>query len=279
MKRLVKTLTVAFLLGTASVMVTGEVANSQTYKVVRPGVSFEGTVVNVKQVPGYRRQNIKWWAIDVQTKDGTIEVRIAPTWMYSTINIYKGDKVKVNGYVPPYWTMKGIDGIMACKVVDETKKEIYDFSNIRKFCKKMAGKGDSSSSSMNPKMCEKMCKKMCKKMVAKDKTSVDSTTSKMYYRKSHIITGKVVSIKQEPGIRRKNVTWWTAELETQNGKAKVYLAPTSRFPQLNVSAGDSLKVTVFIPPMWKKFNLSNTYMACKIENLTKESEYQVRNCP
>ena len=51
---------------------------------------IQGTVVNVKQVPGLMRPNITWWAMDVQTATGTIEVRIAPTWWYPTLNIRKG---------------------------------------------------------------------------------------------------------------------------------------------------------------------------------------------
>ena len=95
---------------------------------------IQGTVANVKQVPGFNRPNITWWAIDVQTATGTVEVRIAPTWWYPTLNIRKGDKVKVTGFIPPFWAVKGINGLMACRVEDETTGAVYDFSNFRKWC-------------------------------------------------------------------------------------------------------------------------------------------------
>ncbi|ADY73515.1 Protein of unknown function DUF2202 [Desulfurobacterium thermolithotrophum DSM 11699] len=208
-----------------------------------------GTVVNVKKVPGFRRQNITWWAVDIQTNSGTVEVRIAPTWWYPTLNINKGNEVRVTGFMPPYWVMRGINGLMACRVEDRTTGAVYDFSNLRRWCRGMT---------------------------IKDKTS---TASSMFFRKSQVVTGKVISISQEPGIRRKNITWWVAELETQSGKVKVYLAPAFRFPELNVSAGDTLEVIVFIPPTWRRLNLSGTYMACEIKNLSKGLEYQVRRCP
>lgn len=216
------------------------------------GNEISGTVVNVRKVPGFRRQNITWWAIDVQTDSGTVEVRIAPTWWYPTININKGDEVRVTGFTPPYWVVKGINGLMACRVEDKTTGAVYDFSNLRRWCRRMTIKG---------------------------KTSSASTTSSMLFRKSQVMTGKVISINQESGIRRKNITWWVAELETQNGKIKVYLAPAFRFPELNISVGDTLEVTVFTPPIWKRLNFSNTYMACQIKNLSKGLEYQIRRCP
>ncbi len=216
------------------------------------GNKILGTVVSVKKVPGFRRKNITWWAIDVQTNSGTVEVRIAPTWWYPSININKGDKVRITGFTPPYWRVKGINGLIACKVEDKTTGVIYNFLRLRKWCRKIAIKG---------------------------KTSLAPTSASITFRKSQIITGKVVSINQEPGIRRKNITWWVAELETQNGKVKVYLAPTFRFSELKMSTGDNLKVTVFIPPTWKRLNLPNTYMACEIKNLSKNLQYQIRRCP
>ncbi|WP_456456068.1 DUF2202 domain-containing protein [Thermovibrio sp.] len=94
-----------------------------------------GTAVNVKKIPGLRRQNITWWAIDVQTDSRIVEVRIAPTWWYPTININKGDKVKVTGFMLPYWSMRGISGLMACRVEDRTTGAVYNFSNLRRWCK------------------------------------------------------------------------------------------------------------------------------------------------
>ena len=99
-------------------------------------IVIQGTVINVKQVPGFNRPNITWWTIDVQTATGTIEVRIAPTWWYPTLNIRKGDRVKVTGFTPPFWVVRGINGLMACRVEDETTGAVYDFSNFRKWCGK-----------------------------------------------------------------------------------------------------------------------------------------------
>jgi c(7)-type cytochrome triheme protein len=98
---------------------------------------ISGTVVNVKQVPGLGKKKITWWAIDVQTATGMVEVRIVSTWWYPEININKGDKVKVTGFIPPYWKIKGIKGLMACKIEDETTGAVYDFSNFRKWCRRI----------------------------------------------------------------------------------------------------------------------------------------------
>ena len=77
------------------------------------------------------------WAIDVQTETETIEVRITPVWWYPTININKGDKVIIIGFTPPYWAMKGINGLMACRVEDKTTETVYDFSNLRRWCRRI----------------------------------------------------------------------------------------------------------------------------------------------
>ncbi len=101
------------------------------------GNKILGTVVSVKKVPGFRRKNITWWAIDVQTSSGTTEVRIAPTCWYPTININKEDKVKITGFTPPYWIIKGLNGLIACRVEDKTTGVIYDFLKLRRWCRKV----------------------------------------------------------------------------------------------------------------------------------------------
>ncbi len=99
---------------------------------------ISGTVSKIRKVPGLRRKNVAWWVIDVQIENGTVEVRVAPTWWYPTLNIKEGDKVIVRGFIPPYWLIKGIKGIVACRIEDETTKAVYDFSNTRKWCKKVS---------------------------------------------------------------------------------------------------------------------------------------------
>ncbi len=97
--------------------------------------TFSGTVVGVKKVPGFRRRNITWWAIEVKTPSGTVEVRVAPTWWYPDLNIRRGDTVEVVGFTPPFWRMKRINGLMACMVEDRTNGTVYDFSKFRRFCR------------------------------------------------------------------------------------------------------------------------------------------------
>jgi len=97
---------------------------------------LEGTVLSVKKVSGFRRNYITWWALDVQTDQGVVEVRVAPTLWYPTLNIHPGDEVEVSGFFPPYWAIKRVNGIMACKVEDKTNGVVYDFSKFRKLCPK-----------------------------------------------------------------------------------------------------------------------------------------------
>ncbi len=103
------------------------------------GYEFEGKVVKVKKVPGFRKSKIIWWALDVKNKDGKrIEVRIAPVWLYHNIEIKNGDKVEIKGFIPPYWLTKGFNAIMACRIEDKNTDVIYDFSKIRKWCQKIS---------------------------------------------------------------------------------------------------------------------------------------------
>jgi len=135
MRKILKLSSVLLLL--LALSVTGVVPQTHATSMALTGQMenvIQGTVANVKQVPGFNRPNITWWAIDVQTATGTVEVRIAPTWWYPTLNIRKGDKVKVTGFIPPFWAVKGINGLMACRVEDETTGAVYDFSNFRKWC-------------------------------------------------------------------------------------------------------------------------------------------------
>jgi len=105
-------------------------------------IKISGKVLRVKKVPGFRRPNITWWAIDVKTDSQIIRVRIAPTLWYPDINIKKFDRIRLTGFRPPIWIIEGKKGLMACRIKDETTGAIYDFS-FRGWCKnsgKLKGK-------------------------------------------------------------------------------------------------------------------------------------------
>ena len=99
---------------------------------------IEGTVVNVTRVPGFRRKSNLWWEVEVNVGGEKVKVRIAPTWWYPSINVRPGDTVEVQGFVPPYWKLKGFNGIVGCKFQDKSTGVTYDFSKFRKFCKKLS---------------------------------------------------------------------------------------------------------------------------------------------
>ena len=100
-------------------------------------IEIEGTIVDVKKVPGFGRRQVTWWAIDVQTDEKVVEVRIAPTWWYSNLNLKRGDTVKIIGYKPPYWVWRNIEAIMSCKVEDLSTGNVYDFFNTRRACQRL----------------------------------------------------------------------------------------------------------------------------------------------
>jgi len=104
-------------------------------------VEISGKVIKIKEVEGFARKKIMWWAIDVKGRDGKVyEVRLVPKWVYGSLNKLKeGEEVKVLGYRPPYWIVRGIPSVMACKLETLDGKVIYDF-NFRKVCKKIEGK-------------------------------------------------------------------------------------------------------------------------------------------
>ncbi len=216
------------------------------------GYEFKGKVVKVKKIPGFRRSQIIWWAIDVKNKDGKeVEVRLAPVWLYHNIEIKNGDKLEIKGFIPPYWLRKGFNAIMACRVEDKDTDVIYDFSKIRKWCQKV-----NFSKNTFPEF---------------DGFSNSSTI------KNGIIKGKVIVVKKGPGIRKRKI-WWILEIENAEDVYTIYIAPIFRLPTLDISLGDKLLVKVYTPPRWKALNLKNTYMACYIKDISNGVEMKLRKC-
>ncbi|SMP04284.1 hypothetical protein SAMN06265339_0195 [Desulfurobacterium pacificum] len=209
---------------------------------------ISGTVVGVKQVPGYGRRGVTWWAVDVKTDKGVVEVRLAPTWFYRSLGVKEGDKVTFTGFQPPFWIMKGLNGYMACTLKDENTGVSYDFS-WRRWCKKV---------------------------------STSSTTKKRFSavsRKTTVIKGIVAKVEQRKGLRRP-INWWVVEVITPtNERYTVYLSPVWRLANPDVKVGDDVEVGVYTPPVWRRFNTSNTYMACYIKDLTTNKETTLRRCP
>ena len=101
-------------------------------------VELSGQVVKVSKVPGIRRSSVYWWQVTVKTSDGEVPVKVAPVWWYPELPVREGDRVKVVGYRPPYWVIKGINQVMACKLVDETSGKTIDLSSWRRPCRRFA---------------------------------------------------------------------------------------------------------------------------------------------
>ncbi len=215
--------------------------------------NVEGKVVDVKQLPGYGRRNIYWWTVFVDTGKETVEVRVAPVWWYSNLNIKKGDKVKVTGYRPPYWVFRGLKGLMVCRLEDLDSGAVYDFSGWRGWCRRISNlRGVNSNLPSTP--------------IVRGRRTV-------------VLKGTVESVSKEFGFRRKNVVWWVVRLRTSSGLKTVYVAPTWRLPDLKVSVGDSVEVGGFIPPVWRRLSPVDTYMACYLYDLTSGSKLNLKRCP
>ncbi|SNR65103.1 DUF2202 domain-containing protein [Desulfurobacterium atlanticum] len=99
-------------------------------------ITLEGKIIKVYQRKGYGNRKVVWWAAKVKTDSGNIEVAIAPVWLYSSIDLKIGEKVTVTGYVPPFWRINNINGIMACTI--ETEKGVkYNLRDCNRFNKRL----------------------------------------------------------------------------------------------------------------------------------------------
>ena len=212
------------------------------YSLVNSAASV-GTVVEVKQVPGYGRRNVKWWVVDLKTDKGLVELRVAPTFFYRNLGIKRGDKVIFSGFQPPFWIMKGVKGYMACKLEDRNTGVSYDFS-WRRWCKKNA---------------------------------VNSTGSRRTaLLETRVIEGVVAKVDLKKGLRG-SVKWWVVEVVTPSReKFTVYLAPSWKVKKPVVKASDKVKVKVYVPPRWKN---SGAFVACYLKNVDNGSEVVLRRCP
>ncbi len=97
----------------------------------------EGKVVEVSREPGFRRNWVVWWVVKVQGKEGQVSIRVAPVWWIPQFTVKEGDIVKATVYRPPYWNIRGIEGYMACNLVDESSGKSYDFSKWRRWCRRV----------------------------------------------------------------------------------------------------------------------------------------------
>lgn len=96
----------------------------------------EGKIIKVYQRKGYGNRKVVWWAAKVKTDSGTIEVAIAPLWLYPSINLQIGDKVTITGYVPLFWRINNINGIMACTIQTE-KGARYNLRDCNRFNRRL----------------------------------------------------------------------------------------------------------------------------------------------
>ncbi len=214
------------------------------------GYKFSGKVVKVEKAPGLRRNQILWWVMEVKDKEGkSIRVRIAPVWLYPSIQIKEGDSVEVEGFVPPFWRIKGFNEVMSCKIKDNNADILYDFTGTRKWCKRISF--STGSPSFN------------KKAVAGQK---------------NLIKGKVIAVKKLPGPRGRRL-WWVMDLEKDKEVYTIYLYPVRRLYNPGVREGDIVEAKVFLPLRWQRLNLKNTYLACFIKDVKTGKEHILRRCP
>ena len=86
------------------------------------GYVVEGKVLRAYKAPGFGPRRFEWLFMDVETKNGIVKVGIAPTFRVSNLPINEGDRVRVNGYTPPYWP-NGV--IKAWDIYDVSQKKDY----------------------------------------------------------------------------------------------------------------------------------------------------------
>ena len=99
-------------------------------------LTIKGRVIKVYQRKGYGNRKVVWWVAKVKTINGIVEVAIAPTWLYPSVDIKIGEKVTVIGYVPPFWRVNNINGIMAC-TINTKKGKKYQIRNCNRFNKRL----------------------------------------------------------------------------------------------------------------------------------------------
>ncbi len=217
------------------------------------GYEFSGKVVEVKEVPGFRRSQIIWWAIEVEGKEGKkVEVRVAPVWLYHNMEIKKGDEVTVKAYIPPYWLIRGFNALMACRIKDKNADIVYDFTKVRRLCRRIG----------------------FSKGVFPEFTGIYKGTSVI---KNGEIKGEITSITKRPGLRIKR-EWWVLKVKTKEGVYTFYVAPVFRLPTLDLKTGTRVLVKFYTPPRWRVLNLKNTYMACFIKDTSTGVEITLRRC-
>ncbi|QCI28013.1 DUF2202 domain-containing protein [Caminibacter pacificus] len=85
-----------------------------------------GKVVKVYQLPGLRK-GVTWWMMDVETKNKTIRVAIAPTWILPEVAVRAGDIVEIEGY-------QGMYSFIVCKLEDKTSG--FEYISRSKRCAK-----------------------------------------------------------------------------------------------------------------------------------------------
>jgi len=100
----------------------------------------EGEVLKVEKVQGLGRRKVPWWTVDIETENGTVKAWLIPAWRCPSVNLRKGDRVSVVGFIPPYWKVAGIKGIMACLVKNQTTGELIDLS-FKPPCRRIKAEG------------------------------------------------------------------------------------------------------------------------------------------
>jgi len=99
-------------------------------------LEFKGKVLKVRKVKRFGRKGSFWWVVKVETRKGVMNVWLAPVWMYPSLSLAEGDRVKVVAFIPHYWRLAGFKGAIACKLEDETSREVVDFS-FKPMCRRL----------------------------------------------------------------------------------------------------------------------------------------------
>jgi hypothetical protein len=98
------------------------------------------------------------------------------------------------------------------------------------------------------------------------------------YKPGDVLTGKVLKFEQRLGPRGR-VLWWVADIQTPRGIYTVYLAPVWKVKNPSIAEGNYVEVKVYIPPMWQRWGLKNTFVGCWWKNKSNGWGYTNPLCP
>jgi hypothetical protein len=82
-----------------------------------PCLQIQGTIQQVKALPGPGRRGYSWNVIDVKDNSGKVYTfAIGPAWWSVPPDLKSGIQVKVAGFIPPGWAFRGVPYYMLCSI-------------------------------------------------------------------------------------------------------------------------------------------------------------------